>query len=103
MCASTVSVWDSQVRAAVRRRQRARPRLYAAPKGEPILGKWPERMEPQRLTAPYGAAHTAELVGNLATAARFYEDLLVLRPEGASDQMHFAQPRAFVANIYHKR
>jgi tetratricopeptide (TPR) repeat protein len=34
------------------------------------------RLEPNRLNALYGAAHTAELAGNLAKAAGFYEDLL---------------------------
>lgn len=57
------------------------------------------RLEPNRLNALYGAAHTAELAGNLAKAASFYDDLLVLRSEGASDHVHFAQARAFLANI----
>jgi hypothetical protein len=51
------------------------------------------------LNTLYGVAHTAELAGNLAKAASFYEDLLALRPEGASDHVHFAQARAFPANI----
>jgi tetratricopeptide (TPR) repeat protein len=55
--------------------------------------------EPQRLKALYGAARTAELAGNLAKAASFYEDLLAFRAEGASDHVHFAQARAFLANI----
>jgi len=55
--------------------------------------------EPQRLNALYGAAHAAELAGNLAQAARFYEDLLALRAEGASQDTPFAQARAFLANI----
>ena len=56
-------------------------------------------MEPRRLNALYGAAHTAELAGDLARAASFYEDLLALRAEGASRDMPFAQARAFFANI----
>ncbi|MGH8067278.1 MAG: hypothetical protein ACRERE_18995 [Candidatus Entotheonellia bacterium] len=56
-------------------------------------------VEPRRLNALYGAAHTAELAGNLAKAASFYEDLLALGSEGASDQLQFAQARAFLANI----
>jgi hypothetical protein len=55
--------------------------------------------EPRRLNAPYGAAHTAELAGNLGQAASFYEDLLALRAEGASQDTPFAQARAFLANI----
>jgi hypothetical protein len=56
-------------------------------------------MEPQHLNALYGAAHTAEVAGNLAKAASYYHDLLALRREGASDQMPFAQALAFLANI----
>jgi tetratricopeptide (TPR) repeat protein len=56
-------------------------------------------MEPRRLNALYGAAHTAELAGDLARAASFYEDLLALRVEGASRDARFAQARAFLANI----
>ena len=51
------------------------------------------------MNALYGAAHTAEVAGNLTKAASFYEDLLALRPEGTSDHVHFAQARAFLANI----
>jgi tetratricopeptide (TPR) repeat protein len=58
------------------------------------------RLEPNRLNALYGVAHTAELAGDLAKAAGFYEDLLALRPEGASDHVHFAQARAFLANLH---
>ena len=57
------------------------------------------RMEPRRLNALYGAAHTAELAGNLGQAASFYEDVLALRSEGASDHVYFVQARAFLANI----
>jgi tetratricopeptide (TPR) repeat protein len=56
-------------------------------------------MEPQRLNALYGVAHTAELDGNLPEAASFYEDLLALRAEAASQDTPFAQARAFLANI----
>jgi tetratricopeptide (TPR) repeat protein len=56
-------------------------------------------MEPQRLNALYGAAHTAELAGNLTKAASFYEDLLALRSEGAGQETPFAEARAFLANI----
>jgi Tfp pilus assembly protein PilF len=56
-------------------------------------------MEPQRLNALYGVAHTAELAGDLAKAASFYEDLLALRAEGASRDTPFTQARAFLANI----
>jgi tetratricopeptide (TPR) repeat protein len=55
--------------------------------------------EPQRLNALYGAARTAELTGNLAKAASFYEDLLALRSEGTSEDTRFAQARAFLVNI----
>jgi tetratricopeptide (TPR) repeat protein len=55
--------------------------------------------EPRRLNALYGAAHTAELAGDLAKAASLYEDLLALRSEGASRDTPFAQARAFLANI----
>jgi tetratricopeptide (TPR) repeat protein len=55
--------------------------------------------EPRRLNALYGAAHTAELAGDLAKAASLYEDLLALYPKGASEQLQFAQARAFLANI----
>jgi hypothetical protein len=51
------------------------------------------------LNALYGVAHTPELAGDLAKAASFYEDLLALRSEGTSDHAHFAQARAFLANI----
>jgi hypothetical protein len=51
------------------------------------------------LNALYGVAHTPELAGDLAKAASFYEDLLALRSEGTSDHVHFAQARAFLANI----
>jgi tetratricopeptide (TPR) repeat protein len=57
------------------------------------------RLEPNRLNALYGVAHTPELAGDLAKAASFYEDLLALGSEGASDQLQFAQARAFLANI----
>lgn len=56
-------------------------------------------LEPNRLNALYGAAHTAEVAGNLAEATSFYEDLPALRSEGASDHVYFAQARAFLANI----
>ena len=56
-------------------------------------------LDPHRLNALYGAAHTAELAGDLAKAASLYEDLLGLRPEVASDHVHFAQARAFLANL----
>jgi hypothetical protein len=55
--------------------------------------------EPRRLNALYGAAHTAELTGDLAEAAGFYEGLLALCAEGASRDAPFAQARAFLANI----
>lgn len=51
------------------------------------------------MNALYGAAHTAELAGDLAKAASFYEDLLALRSEGGSGPVHFAQARAFLTNI----
>jgi hypothetical protein len=51
------------------------------------------------LNALYWAAHTAELAGDLSKAANFYEDLLALCSEGASDHVHYAQARAFLANI----
>ena len=51
------------------------------------------------MNALYGAAHTAELAGNLAKAASFYEDLLALRSEGAGQDARFVQARAFLANI----
>jgi hypothetical protein len=51
------------------------------------------------LNALYGAAHTAEVAGNLAKAASFYEDLLALQSEGTSGHVHFAEARAFLANI----
>jgi hypothetical protein len=57
-------------------------------------------LEPNRLNVLYGAAHTAEFAGNLANAASFYEDLLALRSEGSSEHVHFAQARAFLANIH---
>jgi hypothetical protein len=37
--------------------------------------------------------------GDLSKTANLYEDLLALRPEGASGHVHFAQARAFLANI----
>jgi tetratricopeptide (TPR) repeat protein len=55
--------------------------------------------EPRRLNALYGAAHTAELAGDLTKAVSFYEDLLALRSEGAGQDARFAQARAFLANI----
>jgi tetratricopeptide (TPR) repeat protein len=56
-------------------------------------------LEPHRLNAPYGAARTAELGGDLAKAASLYEDLLASRPESARDHVHVVQARAFLANI----
>jgi tetratricopeptide (TPR) repeat protein len=61
------------------------------------------RLKPNRLNALYGAAHTAELAGNLAKAAGFYADLLARCPEGASNHIHFAQARAFLANFNRER
>jgi tetratricopeptide (TPR) repeat protein len=61
------------------------------------------RLEPDRLNALYGAAYTAELAGHLANPAGFYEDLLVLRSEGTSDPVHFAQAQAFLANLNRER
>jgi len=57
------------------------------------------RLDPHRLNALYWAAHAAELAGDLSKAANLYEDLLALHPEGASNHAHFAQARAFLANI----
>ncbi|HSF29003.1 MAG TPA: hypothetical protein VLK82_00830 [Candidatus Tectomicrobia bacterium] len=57
------------------------------------------RLQPNRINALYGVAHTAEIAGNLPKAAGFYEDLLALRSNSNRDHPHFAQARAFLANI----
>jgi hypothetical protein len=59
--------------------------------------------EPRRLNALYGAAHTAELAGNLAKASSLYDDLLALSSEAASSHVYVSQARAFLDNIDFER